>query len=45
MAHSSDLGSSDTFMSEKEAGYIGGSENSHDNNSPQPFTTSNESEF
>ena len=31
MAHSSDLDSSDAFMSEKEAGYSGGSESSHSN--------------
>ena len=40
MAHSSDLDSSDAFISEKEAGYICGS----DSNSPQPLLSSNESE-
>ena len=43
MAHSVDLDSSEAFMSEEEAGYIGGSENSHDNNSS--LLSTSESEF
>lgn len=45
MAHSGDLDSSDAFISEKEAGYIGESENSRDNDSSQPLLSSNESEL